>query len=517
MSEIVHAHLKRAVKGTLFISFASGFGLLFWFSSKLLLVRILTQEEFGIYSLSLTIINVFLMLASAGIPEGVARYTSLFLGEDRGNEAAAISRTSIRLIFISALISFGLLFFLSDPLSRYVFYKPELSLPLKILSFSIPFTLFVQVFSGILRGHGIMRPKIYLDLGQPLFFLFCLICLLFIAHSLKYVLGAYSSAIILIFSIIAIYAYKEKGLVIFTRNRGHYSSKLLRFSLPLLGAGLITFIFVWTDTLMLGRYESASEVGIYNIAVTLYQLLGFPLTSLTFVFMPLGVEMLSKGQSKELARTYRVITKWLFSATLPIFFVLFFFPEMTIRFLYGEGFIGASGPLRLLSFGAMLYILAGPSNLFLIIFGLPNTIMYFTVTAGLANIFLNYLFIKTMGWGMMGAALATFLSGLIITFWSLAAVYRRVGIHPLTGAYLKPVLGSVIVGLLMYTIVKGVGFFSILLMPVYLFLFLLGYAACLLLTRSLEREDIFLLDLILEKIGFELKFFRSFLLKFAKE
>ena len=102
--------------------------------------------------------------------------------------------------------------------------------------------------------------------------------------------------------------------------------ELLRFSLPLLIVSLLSVVLGWTDTLMLGRYTKAASVGIYNVSISLAKLLTFPLSAISFVFMPIAGEMYARKQSAELGRTYQVLTKWIFSVTFPIFLYFIFFP-----------------------------------------------------------------------------------------------------------------------------------------------------------------------------------------------
>jgi O-antigen/teichoic acid export membrane protein len=512
MSEVVHDSLKKAVKGTTLVFFGTVVGLLFWFFSKILIVRTTTPEEFGIYSLALAITSIVGVVASGGLSEGASRNVALFLGEGRQEDADAASRSAIRLTLLAGLLSFSLLFLLAGPLSRYVFYKPELMSPMRVLSIHIPFLLLAQILSGILRAHGIIRPKVYyLDLGQPLFFLFFLCLSMIPGVSLGSILYSFSLAMVMVFIGIASYGYRKVGLNPLPRRRGRHSVRLLRFSLPLMAVVIMALVLTWTDTLMLGRYAMAEDVGIYNVSVSLARLLSIPLASLGFVFMPLAAEMYALKKQDELKRTYQVLTKWLFATTLPIFFVLVFFPEMTIAFLFGESFAGASTPLRLLCVGRLLSVFLGPSGLFLVVFGLSRTIMNVSLFGALLNIVLNYVLIKRLGMGIMGAAAATMVAGSVVTVLFAVVVYRKSRIHPITAAYVKPALGAALTGLAVYALVKTLPVFSLWLMPAHLVLFLIGYAASLLLTRSIEREDVAMFEAISRRTGVRIEFLERFL------
>jgi hypothetical protein len=46
-------------------------------------------------------------------------------------------------------------------------------------------------------------------------------------------------------------------------------------------------------------------------------------------------------------------------------------------------------------------------------------------------------------------------------------------------------------------------------LPLYFILFVIGYALSILLTRSVEREDLDLLDAVSERTGIEMKFLKN--------
>ena len=41
----------------------------------------------------------------------------------------------------------------------------------------------------------------------------------------------------------------------------------------------------------------------------------------------------------EMGRTYQVLTKWIFSISLPLFLIFFVFPDTVLKFLYGANYI----------------------------------------------------------------------------------------------------------------------------------------------------------------------------------
>ncbi|MBI5049917.1 MAG: polysaccharide biosynthesis C-terminal domain-containing protein [Nitrospirae bacterium] len=450
MSEVINSSLKSTAKGTILVFFGMVASILLWFATKVLIVRNITTEELGLYSIVIGAGGLVAAFAALGIQEGITRYVSIFLGRGEDVKAASIARIAVRVGFISAFIS------------------------------------------------------MLIHIGQPLSFLILLIFLFMFRISVLSISIAYSAAMFIVFVSLTVYYSNRIGL-----QAGHSvldvsAGELLRFSVPLLIVNILGIVLTWCDTLMLGRYAPAEEAGIYNVAMTLAKLIIFPLAALEFVYMPAAGQMYAKGQKDELKKTYQILTKWVFSASLPIFFVLFFFPEMTISFIFDGRYAVSATSLRLLSACFMFHAFMGANVTLMIIMGRSGDLMRVSAYVTVLNIILNYILIKYMGLGNAGASAATlasyFAMNIIISF----MLYRMSGIHPFTTQYVKPVISSAIIGLIVYAAAKSLPLY-LWMMPLYLLLYLIGYFISLILTKSFEQQDIDMLDAISQKTGMELK------------
>lgn len=515
MSEIVNSSLKTAAKGTTlaFLGIIANAAILLMV--KILIARNITKEEFGIYSLIIAVSGVVSVAAGLGIHEGVSRFVAVSLG--RKEDPNPVSSSSIQIGLLSGIVSFIALYFVSGFMAQYVFYIPEMATPLRLISFYIPFAIMTQLIAAVLRGHGIIKAKIfYLDILQPLIFL-GLLCSIFIFDlpfiSIIYV---YLLSMIAVFAAIGLYGYRKISLRPFLSAGGNKSRELLKFSVPVLGVSLLGIVLMWTDTLMLGRYAGAAEVGSYNVSITLALLLTFPLGALVFVFMPLAGEMYAKDQMSELNRTNFVLTKWIFSASFPIFFVLFFFPEMTLTFLFGTRFSDSAMPLRILSLGFLLHSLLGTNGVLMMVFNMTKALMYISLIGAVLHLAVSYIFLKMLGYGIPGAAAATVISYLLLDIIASVILYKKSGIHPYVYKYIKPVLGSSAIGLIIYIIAKSIPLHAWML-PVYFILFVAGYILSMFMSRNFDKEDIFLLDVITEKTGLKLALAKKIICRFGNK
>jgi O-antigen/teichoic acid export membrane protein len=508
MSEIVNSSLKSTVKGTSVVFLGMVASILLWFVTKVLIIRNTSKEELGIYSLVVAVVGIASSVATLGLQDGVPRYISIFQGEGRNDHARAISGTALRIGAVSGSVFFALLFFFSDPVARYVFYKPEISYSLKVVSFFIPASVMASIMIGILRGYNAMKPKVLIaDIGQPLIFLAFLCIALVLRLSFISIIYAYSAAMVVIFFSFWIYGRKRMGLSLMSTGDSDGGKELIKFSVPLLVVSIMGLVLLWTDTLMLGRYAGESDVGLYSVSVSLARLLFFPLGALEFAFMAIAGGMYARKEHSALKKIYQMLTKWIFSATLPIFFILFFFPEMTITFLFGNRFTEAAMPLRILSAGFLFHAFLGANGVLMMVLGKAKELLHISVFGALLNILFNYILIKQLGYGIIGSSIATALSYFVINILISAALYRSSGIHPITPYYVKPALGSLVIGAVVYVTAK-VLYLRFWMLPLYLALYLTGYFVFLIVVRSFEREDIEMLDTISRSMGVEMKIIR---------
>ncbi|MEJ2191841.1 MAG: oligosaccharide flippase family protein, partial [Nitrospirota bacterium] len=284
MARPLGAPLKAAVKGTTLVLAGMVAGRAMWFAIKVLIVRNLSVEDFGLYSLTLTILAVVSALAPLGAGAGAIRYITLHTGQDRREEARAVSRAALHIGLASSTAFFLLTFVLADLAARYVFYKPEIASSIRIIAVSVPLIVMTGLLEGVLRGHGFIRPKVYYqDIGQPLYYLAFLGVLSLLGFSFRGVLFAYVLSAVLVFVSMAGYGHRKLAISPVPLRKGRQYRELLGFSLPLMVAGIGGLILSWTDILMLGRYVTSAEVGFYNVGMSLARLLLLVLTATGFI------------------------------------------------------------------------------------------------------------------------------------------------------------------------------------------------------------------------------------------
>lgn len=512
MSDIVNSSLKTAAKGTAAVFTGSIVGLLLGFITKVLIVRYTTQAEFGIYSLAIALVSIFTLISTLGLQQGSTRYISILGGKGAEEKAKGVIASSLQIGIATGLACSLILSFSSGFISERIFGISDLIKPLRVISLSIPFAVLSGIIIAIFRGYGIIKPKVYFgDLARPLIFLFFIFLL--IAGGLPFIsiLYAYLFSIVIVSIVLSTFAYKKLNIHIFAAKAGTLKKELLLFSIPLLSVGLMWMVFRWTDTLMLGYFKAAEDVGLYNVGLTLAKLLIFPLGALGFVFMPIAGHLYSKNHMVELKRTYQVLTKWVFSATLPMFLVIFLFPEVVLSFLFGERYTGAVLILRILALGFMFHTFMGLNGMTLMVLGRSKVLMWIAFFGATMNILLNYSLIPL--YGVAGAALATMTSYFAFNIVTSVKLYQYTKIHPITPKYLKPVFASSAITLMIYLIAKNISI-EFWMLPIFFSIFIGVYILSLLITKSIDEEDISMFEAIERRTGMDMKIIKKIAGKF---
>jgi O-antigen/teichoic acid export membrane protein len=516
----INSSLVKITKGSIIVFIGTAASLVLTFFTKIIIARNVGRDTYGMYVLLLAILEIITMTAILGLGSGGTRFIA-YLREKKEIESVK------RVIFICLKLTIGagsvfafLFFFLAPWISTALFHEPQLSSPLRVLSLGIPFLVAINILSSIFRGFGQVKPKVYFQdiLRRVLIILFVAVVILF-GYSLIYIIWGYLLASIVTVIVFAVYTYRKLRTLFYREKKAEEKKhpllkRLLSFSLPLLATVILGTIMIRMDTLMIGYFKSSSEVGLYNGAVPLAKLLETILSSVGFIYLPIISSLWAKKMLPDIKRAYQVITKWVFSVIFPIFLLFLIFPKQCLNLFFGSNFVPASTVLQILSLGWFFHVCMGVNGLTLTGAGKTKAIMWGNMLAVGLNIILNILLIPKLG--INGAALA-FSTGIIITnvFISLK-LYRLSKIHPFTKNYIKPIIISLMMVIVIYIFTKGVFTSeSWWILPIFFFVFVFVYLASLILTRSLDKEDVMMAKIFEKRIGVRLTLIKKILRRFT--
>ncbi|MBI2329771.1 flippase [Candidatus Daviesbacteria bacterium] len=360
-----------------------------------LVARNYGQEGTGIFTLALTYLAIFYLLADFGF--------NAHLLKDARFEWQKLLGARILWSVILVILAIGLLPFLpfaTPSFSQSIYFgslaiigsgifvtcnlifQSKLRYDLSVLALSI----------GTLTGLGVFALLIIQKLTVPL---------LLIGHLSGWIIIAAT----------ALFLVRKKIFPVFDFN---YALKLFKDSWPIAATLALNVLYFRADAFIIAYFRPISDVGIYNVAYSVFQsALVFP----TFIMNSYYPMML-----KSLGGIKRVGLGLVGLALLGTLITLLFAP-LIIRILTGGGFNGSVNSLQILSLGFPAYFLSS-LLMWLLIAKNKYKLMLFVYMSGLIfNLILNLIFIPQYSY--IAASWVTVISEYLILAMQVMLIWGR--------------------------------------------------------------------------------------------
>jgi len=412
------------------------------FGLHILLGRVLGPVAYGLYALGTSVTGIALSISTLGLKHGIIRFCAIYRGKGDSARVKGTILTALVISSLSSLLITGILFVFSSMIAQKFFHEPDLTWVLRIFSLALPFYVLMGVTSSFAQSFR----KIYYQQGVlNIFKPIVNLCLVGFAFLLGFQLaGAIYGFLIsgVLSAGLGFYFMRKIFPEAFSISKATYqSAQLLRFSLPMFLIGISYLLLIYTDRIMLGFFGKASDVGIYNAAsVTALQMTIF-LSTFINIFSPMVSELYHQSKNPELENLFKIVTKWVFSLTLPLFIVVTIFSK-NIMLLFGSDFVIGWKLLIILAFAQLVNAGTGPVGILLQMTGRQNIDFINGVVLLLGNIGLNVWLIPI--YGVLGAASATGISLIFIHLIRLVEVAKILNMIPYDKRYTKPLLAGVI-------------------------------------------------------------------------
>ena len=506
--------LRKMAKGA-GIGFTGAFiGMAFGYLSRIVIARFLGPGDYGLITLGFAGLSIAATISLVGLSTGVRRYVPYYKGKGDEGRIKGTILGALKISFPLSLFLATLTFIGADWISIHVFREVNLTSIIRIFSIAIPFSVLAQIFISSTIGFQDLRYKVYVnDIFQNTFKLVAIVSLLLLGFGVSGATWGWVLAIILT-PFLALYFLEKKLFHVFDSKIKSISveKELISFSWPLIFASVAGLVMGWTDTLMLGYFSNASDVGIYNVALPTAMLLMNVVVAFSMIFLPVASELYARNRIDDLRNAYSVVTKWIFTLTLPIFLLMALFSESIIRMMFGSEYISGAMVLSILAAGFFIDASTGPVSSIIQTFGRTKISMGCGFIGAGANFMLNFLLIPI--YGITGAAIATASSYVLVNIVLLIFAYRIGRMQPYKMSYLKPLFASVISVSVVYVATKYVMGVSFFVLAVMFFVFLLLYFFLLLLFKSFDEEDLMIMGAIDERLGMKSDWVRKIMRKF---
>lgn len=399
-SEVQYVIGKRFVGQTLLLMTGQVFAKGLSFISFLLIARALGPDLYGAFTFAFVFGSLLAFIPNMGVDPYYAREVSARRSEPRNLMGVAL------ILKIAGSAVFLLVYMggvLSTTKNASVWEASKFIGPgLVLLSLTL-IGKTVLVTSSRAGAAGL------LDAVQSGIFLVLAVLVMRIAPSISWAAGAFLIAQLAGVILGAATVWRIAGVPTFPRNLLLYLNTV-RKTVPLALLWFLSDIYLRIDSAMLFYFRGDLETGLYGASYRLVE----GVYSATLVVCATSLPRFSQAWS------YNAST-WMREWWRGLFFVLFLIllptvlftvvPDTIITLLYGQSFAMAARSLRLLGPATFVLCTGLIFGIALTSIGQEKNQLKITFIALLSNVLLNFWLIPA--YGGVGAALATFISGLI--------------------------------------------------------------------------------------------------------
>jgi len=408
--------LLKGGSASLFFQVAA---LIVGFLSTLLIANYYGAETLGVFSLSIAVLSLIVILSRLGIDTALVRLLASYNSQGQENYSVETHRKAVHIVFLTSLLLTILLFSLSSFVAGSVFGNPALSPYFRIISLAIfPLSL-MTINAAAFRGFKqIKRYSYFKSVSTRLFQLILLAALTPFMTGTAIPLYTFLAGVILAAALSQYLWMKNSRAIAVKKAIPDIKIKeILRISIPMIIAGSMFFVMQWTDTIFIGVFGTESEVGVYTVALKLATLATVSLLAINSIAAPKFAELYSKGKIEELGVVVRQSTKLIFWTSFPVVLIIAVLSPYLLGF-FGLEFKDGKSALLILLTGYFISAISGSVGILLQMTGKQKTFQNIVAVAATMNIILNLVLIPM--YGINGAAVATTIS---MFFWNLTSVF----------------------------------------------------------------------------------------------
>ena len=418
------------------------------FSSNALLTRYLGVDQYGLFVLATRIFDFILIISTLGFANAIVRYVAFYSARNDHSRVKGTIYYSLKILLPFSVFILLSLFFLGEIVSEKLFGKPELTPLIKLLILTLPFSAISIVFLSVLNGlKQIKLTVIIKNFINPSIYIFLVVFVMIFNWGLvgiiwMHVIVAIIASILAFFRARVSYLKKKEDIKPIVEKK-----ELWNFARPLLFIQLFNNTVRLVPIFIMGTILPNSELGIFNVSFKIALLVSFSLDAFYMIFAPVIAELFSKNDRKMIERLNKTVTKWIFSFSLVVFYIILLFTKPLLM-IFGNEFIAGFGILIVIASSEVINSSVGLAGNIILMSGRSGIILYNAIFSFLLTTVLCLLLIP--GYGALGAAISLAISVVVINIIKLIELYYFEKIHPFKPSFYKPLLSGSIAFLLVY-------------------------------------------------------------------
>lgn len=376
--------------------------------------RVLNPEGIGAYNYTLSVVNVFILIASLGTAMYAQREIA-FCGSDRTERNKVFSEILLIRIITSVLISvvYIVMSFKSEKY-MYLFMAQYICIVANMIDIS-------WLFQGVEDFKKTATRGIVIKL------LSVLAIFLFVRTKDDVVIYTLICATFTLFNALVLWFFASR-IVDFQIPSWKRAKKHLRPVFLLFLPVAATYVYTYIDKIVLGMLSTESEVGFYSQSENMVKLAMTVITSLGTVLLPRISKLIGNNEKEEVRNEVMRAIKFVVTWGLPMTVGLALIASIFVPWFLGENYAPCILLIEVLSVLIVIIGLSSVTGQAVLVPMKKQNIYTLSIVAGaIANIIANFCLIPR--YGALGAAIGTIIAELIVNFIQQVVVYKIISIN----------------------------------------------------------------------------------------
>jgi lipopolysaccharide exporter len=394
---------------------------LFGFGSFFFLIRILSKNDFGewtVYMTTITILNIF---RDGLIKNALIKFLSGASDEDKPKIMTAAFTINIIITIVIVILNLALGGLLAKLLN-----SPDL------INLFYLFNI-IYILNGFLTQYNCIEQANFKFKGvfvsntvfQAIYFAYVLYCYIFkinIPLSHLVMVQIVGSAVAMIIAYFYAKPYLQFAI-------GFYKSwmlKLFNYGKYAFGTSMSSILSGSIDQMMLSGIIAPAASGVFNVAVKIVNLIDIPTSAVANIVFPQSAKRMETEGKESIKYLYEKSVGTILAILIPGLIFIYIYPDFILYLLAGDKYTNAGSILRVTLLYTLLIPFGRQFGTILDSIGKTKTTFYIVVVTAAINLILNYFFIKNMG--IIGAAYATLISNIIGFIIAQIILKRELGV-----------------------------------------------------------------------------------------
>ena len=391
--------LKLIIKQTKWGVFGAIFAFVIGFFVKIYLIDIVGLESWGKYVIAQTFASFSETILSLGIPFIIIKFFPSFIEENQA-KASRIATIFLKYALIVGIGYAVLIYFLSNYINHFVYSDINgLSWLLCVVCVHVPISMLFGIIISLYRSKlKIKEIVVYGTVVNVIVrAILTFIIFQFTNDILYFIILEIFTQILVLFIMLYLFNKNEFKIILKSNYKEVINdTKMIDYGKKMFYNSVVSFIASQGLSIIIAIKLTSSDVGAYNILLTLTGLTTFLLLNLNKVFAPAISKLHSEKSFIELNILYKKTTFLFNLFAIPLAVIIAIFSDEILG-LYTFEMLVYKKYLFYMLVGGILNLAAGSSGTFMLMAGLEKQNLKIQLIRALLLIVLSLLFIPIIG------------------------------------------------------------------------------------------------------------------------